>query len=643
MKTYGLAWITVLAITFSGCCHNYHGYGRYQLRPSCDTVEIDGEIYEVEMRGNEPVLDSHTLDRGIYRKTRPWLYVHGIGDSVDVTFESGLEPSLPLSTGSSQSISNVFDQPAEILGTTSAAFPDDYWLVSHRWSGDGFFFDLHQRLADDRRWRLVQGDIFIDGSRRAILNVEEFGVIMDVDSLDAENRQAEVEFESTRLCCAGDSPSCACFDATGAWDPSGPWIQDIGLATVGTTESCPAGKKGDRGKAYYQMQLGYSSPAASDFHACRIAELGGARWPVEPQAWCSEAVSYWHLKAGIPYPGGFRNGGWLLSWNLPDTEAIRTFYLAEEHSGGRGRWIGWNELDYSDFRPGENAPVPGSYVLIRKYDGTNWGGYSHSLMINEMTVYRTAGGEVVRVEISMIEGNALPAVWDGRVFDDMLAVTPAGDTYIGGSRRKILGFGVDLDAAGNPVFDPDRLHYVEVPAPTPAPRALAAPRPRVDDPTWEAEGAPLVDALARYGTRLRREGGPAVRSAPSPVAQAEAKSRDTEAGGLQEFEVDLRDVHPLPVKGIILAWAGEDVPETLELSWAGSDGIYHRASRRRLVAPAGVAEVPVYFQLDESGAGVGMRLLRVKAPAGALSRGTLLDQLTFLYDWGPDTDAPAGL
>ena len=39
-------------------------------------------------------------------------------------------------------------------------------------------------------------------------------------------------------CYFSDSPDCACFNDTATWNPSGVWIQDIALDTVGTIVSC---------------------------------------------------------------------------------------------------------------------------------------------------------------------------------------------------------------------------------------------------------------------------------------------------------------------------------------------------------------------------------------------------------------------
>ncbi len=74
-------------------------------------------------------------------------------------------------------------------------------------------------------------------------------------------------------------------------------------------------------------------------------------------------------------PGGYRTN-WDMNGQHSNTESLRAFYTVEEALGGRGRWIEWQDLDYSDFRLGVNAPVPGPYVLIRECNNGVWDGHS---------------------------------------------------------------------------------------------------------------------------------------------------------------------------------------------------------------------------------------------------------------------------
>lgn len=170
------------------------------MRIDCDEVSLADSVFKIIKRGGDLVLTGHTvaadhtLHRGIYRKTRPWLYVHHIeADKVDITFDSGSKEQYPLYTGASGSIFNVFAHPWEMTRSTNAAFPRNYWLVSHRWSGTGIFFDLQQQIGDETRWRLVQGDIFVSGDGTEV-TVSEIGASVKIISFDAEAKKALVKF-----------------------------------------------------------------------------------------------------------------------------------------------------------------------------------------------------------------------------------------------------------------------------------------------------------------------------------------------------------------------------------------------------------------------------------------------------------------
>ncbi len=160
-------------------------------------MRIEGEAYTVERRGRELVVDGHTVPRGIYRKTRPWLYLHGVdGDTVDITFDSGRKSLYPLYTGLSGAIFDVYAHPWEMERSTAATFDDDYglWLVSHRWSDDGIFYDLQRRLEGDTRWSLERGDIFVPGDASEVI-VREIATSVRVLSFDPAARKAMVKFE----------------------------------------------------------------------------------------------------------------------------------------------------------------------------------------------------------------------------------------------------------------------------------------------------------------------------------------------------------------------------------------------------------------------------------------------------------------
>jgi len=188
----------ILLLFLNGCCTTYNGYGRYTMTPNCTKVTIDGDEYQLTQRGSDFVIDQHTLSRGIYRKTRPWLYVHKIdseNEKINVTFDEGKGLS-PLYTGTSASIGDVYrSEPWEIEESTVAEFEDNYWLVSHIFSEDGIYFDLQQNLDPETnlRWKLVQGNIFVnkDGTPTEI---NDIGTRVKITDFDYGSKTATVEF-----------------------------------------------------------------------------------------------------------------------------------------------------------------------------------------------------------------------------------------------------------------------------------------------------------------------------------------------------------------------------------------------------------------------------------------------------------------
>lgn len=458
-------------------------------------------------------------------------------------------------------------------------------------------------------------------------------------------------FGAVAQCYNSDSPDCGCFNDTGAWDPGGPWIQDVALDTVGTIESCLS----EGGKPFYQMRLGLNSSSAATTAALFLEAFSAiGPIPYEREVWCSETISYWHREAGIPYSTGYRRSEWHLSWQLTNTNAIRTFYMVENSldllplSSGRGRWIDWSDLDYSDFQPGITAPAPGSYVLIRAYDGATatWTGNSHSMMINEMTIHKNSLGDIVKVEVSLLDGNggSTGQVRDTSTFDDLISFTPAGSEWLGGG-RKILGFGVDLDADGAPIFDPDRLHYrqdiytlatVFKPFPT-------------SDPLWNRFYASLVQRLVDYASETK--GGPLV-TGPAVVV---GKGGIPDGNGISwtfgpeldraqpkgfEITIDLLRDYPLEVSGILLQWEGS-LPTSYVIRYA-ADG-----QRYQEVLPPGIGSLklsthqlgPVLIPVSFGKESVRVRAIQLHFPHGSLSGEAKLAELRIIYNWGPSEDA----
>lgn len=194
MKKVYLIVLVSLLVLLIGCCSTYSGYGRYTMQVDCEKVVIGGETYEIARHGNDLAIAGHTIQRGIYRKSRPWLYIHHInGDKVDVTFEEGSKAEYPLYTGVSASIFDVYSHPWEMTRSTNAGFPGNYWLISHWWTDTGISFDLQQRIGDVMEWRLVQGDIFVprDGIE---VEIAEINTKVKIISFNAEERTAIVEF-----------------------------------------------------------------------------------------------------------------------------------------------------------------------------------------------------------------------------------------------------------------------------------------------------------------------------------------------------------------------------------------------------------------------------------------------------------------
>ena len=192
-------YIFILAglIFLMGCepaCPTYVGYGRFSLSVNCGYVEIDGETYSLTQRDDELIIAGHTIGRGIYRKDRPWLYIHQInGSSADITFEEGLKPEYPLYTGSTASISDVYaTDPWPITLSTNAAFPDNYWLISHRWSDTGVFFDLQHMGENLNSWELVK-EIFVPGDGSEI-DIDEINTRVKIISFNPTDKMAEVLF-----------------------------------------------------------------------------------------------------------------------------------------------------------------------------------------------------------------------------------------------------------------------------------------------------------------------------------------------------------------------------------------------------------------------------------------------------------------
>lgn len=182
------------ALFLYSCCDTYEGYGRYTLKVDCDEVIINGTTYKLTNLNSDFVIDGHTISRGIYRKTKPWLYIHDIqNDRVDITFEEGGKKEYPLYTGSSASIFSVYEHPWEMTKSTCASFNDNYWLISHRWTNTGIYFDLQRKLNDNSMWQLVQANIFVP-SNGSEVNIDEITTKVKIVEFDSDQMKAKVQF-----------------------------------------------------------------------------------------------------------------------------------------------------------------------------------------------------------------------------------------------------------------------------------------------------------------------------------------------------------------------------------------------------------------------------------------------------------------
>ncbi len=367
----------------------------------------------------------------------------------------------------------------------------------------------------------------------------------------------------------------------------------------------------------------------------------------------------------------------MLNWQLYNTSLLRTFYETEEGlPGGRGRWIRWQDLDYDDIELGATIPLPGSYVLIAKYEKNVdgrwiWNGDSHSMLINEMWIYRTisplvGSTRLNKIKISLVEGNSgSPGrVKDTAVFEDLLSLTPWGDDFIGTSGKKIRGFGVDLDSRGQPIYDASKLHYVNEKTPNDprlerileaerARRSLGAIPPEFD-PIWETNYKSLISRLVDYAKLVRAKG--LIVNSPENI-HAEGipdgmgiqwkfppNLDKTNPQGI-EITIDLLNLHPLPVKGLILSWDAKSIPRGYMVQWAGEKKEFALAKVPEINNPRQqAASSPVYVTIFEPKAGAkyiqgNVRYIKFTFPKGTFSTETILKEVQFVYEWPPSEDA----
>ena len=437
-----------------------------------------------------------------------------------------------------------------------------------------------------------------------------------------------------------DAPDCPCFDNWGEWHPMGAFIQDVAIQTVWTRASCVR----SGGKPYYQMVVGCNSEECAMWVSSCLTH-GGPIFDVR-EAWCSETVAYWHRETGIPYPGGYRRN-WHLDWQKHGIGALMRWYQTEEWlaQDGRGSWIDPCDVDYENFILGVTVPVPGAYIPYQNYDNGTWIDGTHSVIINEMIVHEDVAGTIFRVEVRLLEGNNEDhEVVNTRRWDDILSITPQGLDLIEG-KAKIKGFGIDLDSTGQPIYDPARLHWIHYPG-FYEPPGITHVEP--NDPVWEHYYAPQISKLVTYAQMLLTTGGPNV-TCSSPLLQISGIpdgmsiqwNFPSGLTGPIEIDIDLMDVHPLPIRGIELTWDGSSFPPDYRVQYAASTPPQYQEAfvpdLNDVPLPSPPVPIPVPAIFATTGSGVEVRYVKLIFPS-TFQQDATLQELRFRYDQGPWTD-----
>jgi len=493
---------------------------------------------------------------------------------------------------------------------------------------------------------------------------------------------AVCDYEPDGVDCSG------CFVDVGQWDPSGGFIQDIAKQTLGNVVSCtckepdplcnwdtdpadPNDNFADSGKPYYQMVLGCDEP----FTAFSMAVLlnSGAGGFEGRGAWCTEAVSYWHKHAHIPYPNGYYSDGYH-DWLVPNANELTLWYFTEQTWGaGRGRRLPSSALDelprplkLGDLNLGVNVPAPGSYAAIRGYEITatssgevigswkDWQDTGHSQMIDEMWIHHDSSGYVCSIEATLLEGNSgsPPHVRNDRKYENILELTPlGGDMFSGG--RKIFGFGIDLDEDGDPIYDPARLHYTVEAKICSLPPSMAL---SVFDLHWDSK---YVQKLGKYASLLKSKGGPKVQCNSKKLKIEGIPNGSTHwnfPSSLKEevaIVIDLLAPHPRSIRGLELRWEGGsngNLPLGYSVQFAGRDKRFENAVLPDLkdfetylkgtqYYPPKEYPVPVIF--GTPGPAKGVRFVKLTFPKGTFAKDTVLKEVRFRYHTELPDDAPA--
>lgn len=483
------------------------------------------------------------------------------------------------------------------------------------------------------------------------------------------------------VCDQPDAPSCGCFNDTGGdWDAGGVtnpgdiFIQDAAWDTVGVRESCNCPGTvdcdwdfDDGGRPYYQMVLGKNYKGDAEYAAKLISESEGSPYwnpYADRQEWCSETISYWHRESHTPYKHGFRNESHL-DWQIYSVGDIKLWYYSEMSPGGRGRWIEPQDLDYENFELGVTVPVPGSYVATAAFDDyyDAWAATdltTHSQMIDEMWVHRDHNGNVFQIEVTRLDGNTGQQVKGStpsqpRMWTDLLSLIPYGTGRVGtwsgpdetpgtadDLNKKIYGFGVDLDANGQPLYDPNRLHFVDHHEIRPSVSTWAM---SPEDEAWEEHSAQLLPGLIVFAKELRAQGGPSVTTTFENASNFTAVPDGSDstqwrflAGTSGEVFIDLLRPDPRLIEGIEMTWSpgylplgykvylvseltGQSTPVLVEVPVMDFSG----------VKPSPVYPTPVPAKLDKPQK--GFQYVWISFPDETiLQQDAVLEELRVLYD-----------
>jgi len=413
------------------------------------------------------------------------------------------------------------------------------------------------------------------------------------------------------------------------------------------------------GKPYYQMVLGANSEALALYWS-ELMDTVPTMGFAEREAWCSETVSYWHRESATPYLLGYYTD-WHEHWRISNVADLRIWYETEEASGGRGRWINATEIEYHDFELGVTVPVPGAYIAIAEYDDATdsypdmeW---SHSLIVDEMTVHRDGHGNVFQVEIDILEGNSGDRVRDDHHWDDLLTLTPQGSGWVSkwpGNDgvmntaddvwRKVYGIGIDLDQFGQPYYDPARLHEVDHPAML---RAVLPSAVTTTDDDWDTY-AVMLPWLIDYATMVMQGSGPTLKwvlnqGDPLPVPNGDPQTAlaipDVFVG---QIIIEFPAPHPLPIEGLELTWGFGPVPVGYTVTFYNETQQGAGAAVPDLSNYPPPAGLPAFVPAVLDQAMTDVVAVELFFPSGAVPPGgAVLTEIGILFEGAPWEDAPS--